>query len=238
LHITPAGCASDVCSRVCDQAVQCEGACTWSLAGGTPIAIGALERFVTEQAPVPPLVATGPEGAGLSVAVVGSGPAGIGAAWELLAAGAEVTVLERDEKPGGLLGWGIPDFTLPAAVAARPWHQLVEAGATLRCGVEVAPEDVDQLLEQYDAVVVAIGAGAAIRLPVEGGTLGSVIDATEFLTSAEISLRDHARCRCSKLCVRKTTGRRESSSSAGGTRQWMSHAVRVASPPRRSVWSG
>ena len=181
----------DVCSRVCDQAVQCEGACTWSLAGGTPVAIGALERFVTEHHPVPPLRPTSRDGNGLSVAVVGSGPAGIGAAWELAAAGADVTVLERDAEPGGLLGWGIPDFTLPAAVADRPWHQLVEAGVRLRCGVEVTPGDVDQLLEKHDAVVLAMGAGAAIRLPVEGGTLGSVIDATEFLTSAEIALREH-----------------------------------------------
>ncbi len=186
----------DVCSRVCDQALQCEGACTWSLAGGTPIAIGALERFVTEEAPVPPLMRTSTRGRGLSVAVVGSGPAGIAAAWDLAAAGAEVTVLERDPKPGGLLGWGIPDFTLPAAVAERPWHQLVEAGVKLRCGVEVTPAEVELLLGEHDAVVLAMGAGSAIRLPVAGGDLGSVIDATEFLTSAETALREHTPLPC------------------------------------------
>jgi ferredoxin len=74
----------DICSRVCDQAAQCEGACTWSLAGGTPVAIGKLERFVADHAPVPPPAQAKPVGTGLSVAVVGSGPAGIGAAWELV----------------------------------------------------------------------------------------------------------------------------------------------------------
>ena len=127
----------DICSRVCDQAAQCEGACTWSLAGGAPVAIGKLERFVADHAPVPPLVPAKDAGTGLSVAVVGSGPAGIGAAWHLAEAGASVTVYERDPEPGGLLGWGIPDFTLPAAVSGRPWRQLAAAGVDLRCGVSV-----------------------------------------------------------------------------------------------------
>ncbi len=179
----------DVCSRVCDQALQCEGACTWSLAGGTPVAIGALERFVADNAPVPPLSLTSGQGDGLDVAVVGSGPAGIAAAWELTAASARVTVFERQDKPGGLLGWGIPDFTLPADVAERPWTQLVEAGVTLRCGVDISPSQLDELLGQHDAVVLATGAGTPVRLPVEGGDLGSVIDATAFLTSAEVALQ-------------------------------------------------
>ena len=62
----------DVCSRVCNQSAQCEGACTWSLAGGTPVAIGKLERFVADNAPVPPPARKSGSGAGLSVAVVGS----------------------------------------------------------------------------------------------------------------------------------------------------------------------
>lgn len=77
----------DVCSRVCDQALQCEGACSWSLAGSAPVAIGALERFVADNAPVPSIAsrvsrAAEPPAKGLSVAIVGSGPAAIGAASE------------------------------------------------------------------------------------------------------------------------------------------------------------
>jgi len=78
----------DICARVCNQAAQCEGACTWSLAGGTPVAIGRLERFVTDHSPVPPPQRHPASGESLSVGIVGAGPAGIGAAWELVEAGA------------------------------------------------------------------------------------------------------------------------------------------------------
>jgi glutamate synthase (NADPH) small chain len=179
----------DICSRVCDQAAQCEGACTWSLAGGTPVAIGKLERFVADHAPVPPPARADSRGTGPSVAVVGSGPAGIGAAWHLAEAGASVTVYERESEPGGLLGWGIPGFTLPADVAGRPWRQLVAAGVDLHCGTEIGPDDVDTLLADHDAVILAHGAGTALRLPVPGGDLCGVTDATTFLKAGTAALQ-------------------------------------------------
>ncbi|MDA8046394.1 MAG: FAD-dependent oxidoreductase [Actinomycetota bacterium] len=180
----------DVCSRVCDSSLQCEGACTWSLAGAAPVAIAALERFVADHAPVPPVGVTSRLGEGLSVAVVGSGPAGMGAAWDLLAAAAKVTVYEADARPGGLLNWGIPSFTLPTEVSDRPWADLLAAGADLRCGVRVSPEDLDDLLEIHDAVVLAHGAGVALSLPVPGADLPGVEDATTFLKRAKWAL-DH-----------------------------------------------
>ncbi|HEV2372659.1 MAG TPA: FAD-dependent oxidoreductase, partial [Streptosporangiaceae bacterium] len=180
----------DVCSRVCDQAAQCEGACTWSLAGGTPVAIGRLERYVADRVPVPPPVRPAGEGATLSVAVVGSGPAGIGAAWRLAEAGAAVTVYERDQQPGGLLDWGIPDFTLPEDVSARPWAHLIAAGVDLHCGTEVGPADIGRLLDEHDAVVLAHGAAVGLRLPVPGADLGGVVDATSFLKAGKAALRN------------------------------------------------
>ncbi len=181
----------DVCSRVCDQAVQCEGACTWSLAGGTPVAIGALERFVADNLAVPPVEARSSAAEGVSVGVVGSGPAAIGATHELLAAGASVTVYEADDRPGGMLNWGIPDFTLPRPVRERPWVHLMEAGAEVRCGTAVSPDDLDRLLLRHDAVILAHGAGVALSLPVEGSDLPGVEDATTFLHRAKAALDDH-----------------------------------------------
>jgi glutamate synthase (NADPH) small chain len=99
---------SEVCSRVCDQSVQCEGACSWALAGGQAVAIGRLERFVADHGPKPEVIRRSAEGAGVSVAVVGGGPAGCAAAWELLAASAEVTMIEKESRIGGVLDWGIP----------------------------------------------------------------------------------------------------------------------------------
>jgi glutamate synthase (NADPH/NADH) small chain len=178
----------DICSRVCDQALQCEGACSWSLAGEQPVAIGALERFVSDNSPVPPLTHRSEAAHGLEVAVVGSGPAGLSAAWELAESGAKVTVFEKDQVAGGLLTWGIPDFTLPAAIAERPASALGTAGVEFRFGTAVNPADVDEMLAQYDAVVLAVGAGQPIRLPVQGADLERVWDATRFLTEGREAL--------------------------------------------------
>ena len=178
----------DICSRVCNQAAQCEGACTWSLAGAEPVAIGRLERFIADHAPVPaPLRGEANEYA-VSVAIIGSGPAGIGAAWDLIEAGASVTVYEKDATPGGLPIWGMPDFTLPDEIATRPWRQLIDAGVDLRCETTIAPESIDGLLEEHDAVIVAAGAGVPMRLAVPGAELEGVVDATYFLKGAKSAL--------------------------------------------------
>jgi glutamate synthase (NADPH/NADH) small chain len=177
----------DICSRVCNQAAQCEGACSWSLAGGTPVAIGRLERFIADHMEVPaPRVAS--EADELSVGIVGSGPAAAAAAWDLLEAGAAVTVYEKDATPGGLCAWGIPDFTLSEEIALRPWRQLQRAGLDLRCGTEVHPADLDELLADHDALIMANGAGQPLRLPVPGADLDGVIEATSFLKEAKTAL--------------------------------------------------
>ncbi len=209
----------DICSRVCNQSAQCEGACTWSLAGGVPVAVGRLERFIADRAAVPsPSVAT-TVGDPMSVGIIGSGPAGIGAAWDLVEAGVAVTVYERDATPGGLPVWGMPDFTLPDEVAARPWRQLVEAGVDLRVNTPIPAESIDQLLTIHDAVVVANGAGVPIRLPVPGADLDGVVDATMFLQGAKRALMangDAAAFRA-ELGVADERGRRVLVLGAGNT---------------------
>ncbi len=178
----------DVCSRVCDQAAQCEGSCSWSLAGQPPVAIGLLERYVCEAQPVPPLDTTSPAGVGLRVAVIGSGPAGIGAASVLVQAGAVVTVFEKDAEPGGLIRWGIPDFTLPDDIASRPWAQLLAMGVELRLNTEIKVGDQEKMLTEFDAIVFAHGASIPIKLPVPGADLEGVTDATWFLKRAKDAL--------------------------------------------------
>lgn len=178
----------DVCSRVCDQSLQCEGSCTWSLAGGTPVAVGALERFVTDNAPVLPPTRVSGEGTAMRIAVVGSGPAGLAAAWDLFEAGTDVTVFERDTEAGGLLRWGIPDFTLPPAVAGRAAGALHDAGVTFRFGEDVDADRVERLLDEYDGIVLAVGAGTPLRLDVPGTDLAGVWDATRFLTEGHDAL--------------------------------------------------
>jgi NADPH-dependent glutamate synthase beta subunit-like oxidoreductase len=117
----------------------------------------------------------------LEVVVVGSGPAGIGAAWELVQGGALVTVLERDSEPGGLLRWAIPEFVLPRELVARPWQALQEAGVTLWCDVEVTPQRMAGMRSRFDAVVMGHGAAVPRRRPFEGDRLDGVWDAARFL---------------------------------------------------------
>lgn len=183
----------DVCSRVCDQSLQCEGACSWKLAGGDPVAIGQLERFVTEQRPVPELRRRAPGPSAKRVAVIGSGPAGMAAAWELLEKGARVTMFERENVTGGVLAWGIPGFTLPEAVARRPMAALRRAGLELRTRVEVDEDALAKLRREYDAVVLAQGASEPARLPVPGADAEGVEDATSFLRRAKLALLSESR---------------------------------------------
>ncbi len=178
----------DICSRVCDQAAQCEGSCTWSLAGERPVAIGLIERFITDNEPVPPLQRVSNEGEGMTVGIVGAGPAGIAAASTLVQAGASVTLYEKDDIAGGLPRWGIPDFTLPDEVAMRPLETLKATGVSMRLGVEVKDGDMDRLLKEMDAVIMCHGASIPIRLPVPGADLDGIVDATWFLKRAKDAL--------------------------------------------------
>ena len=178
-----------ICSRVCDQSVQCEGACSWTLAGGQAVSIGRLERFVADHGPQPHVEKKTAVGAGLSVAVVGSGPAGVAAAWELLAASAEVSMIEKDEEAGGVLRWGIPSFTLPDSVVDPHFNALQAAGLKLRTGCELGKDiTLGALLVEHDAVILAHGASLPLSIRVPGADLPGVEDATSFLNRAKPAL--------------------------------------------------
>ncbi len=181
----------DVCSRVCDWNRQCEGACSWTLAGEQPVAIGRLERFVTEQQVVPAVQQVPGADTHLTAVVVGSGPAGVAAAWELLSAGAEVTMLEKDAEPGGVLRWGIPSYVLPDAVVRRPFDALLAAGLRLKTSTALGRDvDLETLLAQHDVVILAHGASVPSRLRAVGADLKGIEDATTYLTRGKRALRD------------------------------------------------
>lgn len=179
----------DVCARVCDQQLQCEGACSWSLAGAEPVAIGAVERFVVDRArslAQPTVASTGgteqrARGRGLEVVVVGGGPAGLTCAERLADEGAAVTLLERSSRPGGWLVRGIPEFTLPDRVARRLVEDTRRAGVEILTGVSVGIEQVDELLQRYDALVWAAGAADPISPAIPGIDAAGVVDAVSFL---------------------------------------------------------
>jgi len=123
---------------------------------------------------------------GKTVAVVGSGPAGLAAAQQLTRAGHTVAVYERDDKPGGLLRYGIPEFKMEKQHLDRRLEQMKREGTVFRSGVEVGAGALTggALKDRYDAVVLAIGATVPRDLPVPGRELNGIHQAMEFLPQA------------------------------------------------------
>ena len=122
---------------------------------------------------------------GKTVAVVGSGPAGLAAAQQLTRAGHTVAVYERDDKPGGLLRYGIPEFKMEKIQVDRRIDQMQREGTVFRTGVQVGDTLTGhQLRDRYDAVVLAIGSTVRRDLPVPGRELAGIHQAMEFLPQA------------------------------------------------------
>jgi glutamate synthase (NADPH/NADH) small chain len=122
---------------------------------------------------------------GKTIAVVGSGPAGLAAAQQLTRAGHTVAVYERDDKPGGLLRYGIPEFKMEKIQVERRIDQMEREGTVFRTGVQVGDTLTgSQLRDRYDAVVLAIGATIRRDLPVPGRELNGIHQAMEFLPQA------------------------------------------------------
>lgn len=184
---------SAVCGRVCPQENQCEKYCVRREKLGGSVAIGALERFVADNAEVAKTAAAMRQSA--RVAVVGSGPAGLSCAADLARAGIQVTVFEALHKAGGVLVYGIPEFRLPKSVVAKEIEGLKALGVDIECNCVVGKTVLmEELLEEFDAVFIGSGAGLPLFLGIEGETLCGVSSANEFLTRVNLmkAYRDDA----------------------------------------------
>ena len=172
----------DFTGRLCP--APCEAACVLEIREGDAVAIKQIELAIVDRAfregwvvPEPPR-----HELGQSVAVVGSGPAGMAAAQQLRRAGYAVTLFERDEAAGGLVRFGVPDFKIEKRVVQRRVEQLVAEGVELRCGVDVGVDvGVDELRERYGAIVVATGSRVPRDLAVPGRELGGIHFAMDYL---------------------------------------------------------
>jgi glutamate synthase (NADPH/NADH) small chain len=179
-----------VCGRVCPQSDQCQGACVLNRKGD-PIAIGALERYVSDY-----LAAhTASEPAPIKqkklgkVAVVGSGPASLACAGDLIKAGCEVVVLEAFHDFGGVLRYGIPEFRLPKQIVSDEVNSLKAQGVRFVANTLVgATYTIDDLMitEGFDAVFIGSGAGLPNFLNIPGESLVGVYSANEFLTRVNL----------------------------------------------------
>lgn len=177
----------EMCGRICPQERLCEGACVLGRRGA-PVAIGRLEAFIASSAP-PTARPSSPDAAtGKRVAIVGSGPAGLAAAEELVSRGHTVTVYDAWPQPGGLLLYGIPAFKLDKGVVRRKLDDLRACGVEFVTNVRIGKDlTVEGLFDRgYHAVFLGHGAGQGMHLGVLGEDLPGVISATEFLVRGNL----------------------------------------------------
>ncbi len=177
-------CLPAVCGRVCPQEEQCEVKCILERKGA-PVAIGRLERFAADWEAKQDTVEMPkiPESTGKKVAVVGSGPAGITVAGDLILLGHQVTMFEALHAPGGVLVYGIPEFRLPKKIVARELEYLQKLGVKLVTDYVVGKiKTLDRLLEDFDAVFLGTGAGLPWFMEIPGENYNGSYSANEYLT--------------------------------------------------------
>ncbi|MCW8995390.1 MAG: NADPH-dependent glutamate synthase [Psychromonas sp.] len=178
-----------ICGRVCPQEEQCEVKCVTGKKG-EPVAIGRLERFVADyeretvgirQPELKPKT-------GKKVAIVGSGPAGLSCAGDLIQMGHDVTVFEALHDLGGVLIYGIPEFRLPKSIVKAEIDSLKALGVEFKTNSVIGFTDtVDELLANgYDSVFIAVGAGLPYFLNIPGENLNGVYSSNESLTRVNL----------------------------------------------------
>lgn len=183
-----------VCGRVCPQETQCEAKCVKGIKG-EPVAIGALERFTADYVremskeygrTKKELSKTDLDEERidrLKVAVVGSGPAGLSCAGQLLEFGYDVTIFEALHEPGGVLRYGIPEFRLPKEIVDHEINTLVANGVTIEKNVVIGKtvDLADLEAEAYKSIFLGTGAGLPRFMDIPGENLLGVYSANEFL---------------------------------------------------------
>ncbi|MCO5383554.1 MAG: NADPH-dependent glutamate synthase [Methanosarcina barkeri] len=176
-----------ICGRVCPQETQCEALCVLGKKG-QPVAIGRLERFCADYehqkgVKVPEI----PEPTGKTVAVVGSGPAGLTAAADLAKLGHKVTIFESLHKAGGVLSYGIPEFRLPKEIVRQEVEYIKQLGVEFRPNYIIGRiKTLDELCDEFDAVFLGTGAGLPSFMGIPGENFNGVYSANEFLTRVNL----------------------------------------------------
>lgn len=191
---------SSGCGRFCDH--PCETACNRTKFD-EPVDIKAMERFISDWGYSNGLI---PKRAGVSkdkkIAVIGSGPAGLAAAYFLAAQGYKADVYEKEDTPGGLLTQGIPAFRYPRDVFEHELDFIKKAGVTVKCGENINKDKFLNLAREYDAVIVSTGAHKPVEMGVEGETLPGVEHAIPFLREINFGYADNLNIKKGeKICV-------------------------------------
>jgi glutamate synthase (NADPH/NADH) small chain len=176
----------EVCGRVCPN--LCQESCAQGSRNG-PISIGKLETFIADEARLAGAlkIQVPEEKTGKHIAIVGSGPAGITVAEDLVKEGHEVTIYEAWPVPGGVLIYGIPSFKLDKRVVLLKIDDLKEAGVRFITNTRIGDQiTVDDLQRDYDAIFLGTGAGVEANMNIPGEDLENVYTSTDFLIRANV----------------------------------------------------
>jgi glutamate synthase (NADPH/NADH) small chain len=177
----------EICGRICPQDRLCEGSCVIEQSGWETVSIGAVEKFITDEAwdrgwvrPLTPL-----RERAQSVGIVGAGPAGLSAAERLREMGYLVTVYDRHDRAGGLLIYGIPGFKLEKSLVERRVARLAEGGVIFRLNFEMGRDaSLAELRARHDALLVATGVYKARDLSVPGAGSAGCLAALDYLIAS------------------------------------------------------
>ena len=172
----------EICGTLCPQQRLCEGACTKANEPGGAVTIGAIERYLVNEAleqQWQPLATIKQNGK--YITVIGAGPAGLACADELNKAGCEVTVYDRNEEVGGLMATGVPPFKLDKKMLERRHQLLKQQGVDFQLGVDVNQLMLEKIEHVSDAIFLATGAQTSRDLQLPGQDLEGVIDALTYL---------------------------------------------------------
>lgn len=177
-----------ITGRVCPQETQCEIKCILAKKGD-PVSIGRLERFAADferKSGTMKIPAILPK-TDMKVAIIGSGPAGLTVAGDLIKLGHEIIIFEALHKPGGVLVYGIPEFRLPKEIVEAEISYLTKLGVVIKTDFIIGKTlTIDDLLKEFDVVFIGSGAGLPMFMGIPGENLIGVFSANEYLTRANL----------------------------------------------------
>ena len=176
------------CAKACPVEELCEGACVYNEKGEKPIQIGRLQRFSIENyfdSGMRPLFKSKPKN-GISVGIIGSGPAGLACGGELALLGYDVQIYEANEIPGGLSTWGVAPYKSRQKDSLKEVELIKSLGVNIRTGINVGKSiSTEELIKKYDAVFLGIGLPESTCLNIQGEDIPGVIGALEFIEAVK-----------------------------------------------------
>jgi len=176
------------CAKACPVEELCEGACVYNDKGEKPIEIGRLQRYAIDNyfSSGMPELFKAKEKNGMSIGIIGSGPAGLACGAELALLGYDVQIYEASEVPGGLSTWGIAPYKVRQEDSLKEVELIKSLGVKIKTGIRIGESiSIEDILNKHDAIFVGIGLGESSKLNILGENLGGIVGALFFIENVK-----------------------------------------------------